>query len=69
MEEIVLPATVRSIGESAFKDCEKLRAIAIPAACKVKERAFTGCRALAHISIGKGAVIDNNAFWGLQRRN
>lgn len=69
MEEIVLPATVRSIGESAFEDCEKLRAIAIPAACKVKERAFTGCRALAHISIGKGAVIEDFAFYALQRRH
>ena len=69
MEEIVLPATVQAIGESAFEDCEKLRAIAIPAACKVERLAFTGCRALAHISIGEGAVIDNNAFWGLQRRH
>lgn len=69
MKEIVLPATVQAIGESAFEDCEKLRAIAIPAACKVERLAFTGCRALVQISIGEGAVIDNNAFWGLQRRN
>ena len=69
MKEIVLPATVQAIGESAFEDCEKLRAISIPAACKVKRWAFERCRALVQISIGEGAVIDNNAFWGLQRRN
>lgn len=42
LEEAVLPVTVRSIGERAFEDCEKLQAIAIPAACKVKEWAFKG---------------------------
>ena len=68
LEEIVLPATVRLIGEKAFEDCEKLRAIAIPAACKVKECAFKGCRALSQISIGQGAVIDDYAFHSLQRK-
>lgn len=69
LEEIVLPATVRSIGERAFEDCEKLRAVAIPAACKVKEWAFKGCRALSQISIGQGAVIDDYAFHALRRKS
>lgn len=69
LEEIVLPAMVRSIGERAFEDCEKLRAVAIPAACKVKEWAFKGCRALSQISIGQGAVIDDYAFHALRRKS
>ena len=69
MKEIVLPATVQAIGERAFEDCENLRAVSIPAACKVKGWAFEGCRALAQISIGEGAVIDDYAFCALQRRN
>lgn len=69
LEEVVLPATVRSIGERAFEDCEKLRAVAIPAACKVKEWAFKGCRALSQISIGQGAVIDDYAFHALRRKS
>lgn len=69
LEEIVLPATVRSIGERAFEDCEKLRAVAIPAACKVKEWAFKGCGALSQISIGQGAVIDDYAFHALRRKS
>lgn len=69
MKEIVLPATVQAIGESAFEDCENLRAISIPAACKVKEWAFKGCRALSQISIGQGAVIDDYAFHALRRKS
>lgn len=69
VKEIVLPATVQVIGERAFEDCENLRAVSIPAACKVKGWAFEGCRALAQISIGEGAVIDDYAFCALQRRN
>ena len=69
MKEIVLPATVQAIGERAFEDCEKLRAVAIPAACKVKEWAFKGCGALSQISIGQGAVIDDYAFHALRRKS
>lgn len=69
LEEVVLPATVRSIGERAFEDCEKLQAIAIPAACKVKEWAFKGCGVLSQISIGQGAVIDDYAFHALRRKS
>ena len=69
LEEIILPATVRTIGERAFEGCEKLQAIAIPAACKVKEWAFKGCRALSQISIGQGAVIDDYAFHALRRKS
>lgn len=69
VKEIVLPATVQAIGERAFEDCENLRAVAIPAACKVKEWAFKGCRALSQISIGQGAVIDDYAFHALRRKS
>ena len=69
LEEVVLPATVRSIGERAFEDCEKMQAIAIPAACKVKEWAFKGCGVLSQISIGQGAVIDDYAFHALRRKS
>lgn len=69
MKEIVLPATVQAIGESAFEDCENLRSISIPAACKVKEWAFKGCRAFSQISIGQGAVIDDYAFHALRHKS
>lgn len=64
LESIRLPATLKTIGESAFNSCEKLRSVEIPASIRViGGSAFAYCRALKSVRLGSGVKrIDYDAF-------
>ncbi len=50
LEEIVLPASLREIGDGAFDNCRSLRTVALPEGLeRIGERAFEGCGALEGI--------------------
>ena len=40
LKEILIPATVRHIGRSSFKDCKRLRIARVPLGCDIGENAF-----------------------------
>lgn len=65
-KEIVLPDTVTTIGNSAFKDCTQLQKINIPPnVLYIEEYTFSGCRALEKIVIPEGVIaIERRAFGG-----
>lgn len=44
-----LPATIKRIGNNAFKDCRELTELTMPKAAKVSKTAFKGCGKLEHI--------------------
>ena len=66
LSNIVIPASVTSIGDSAFCGCRSLSSIIIPASVtSIGDNAFCGCRSLSKIvipasvtSIGDGAFSD-----------
>ena len=64
LSEIVLPRTLKSIGEEAFRDCIALQEMVIPASVRsVDMRAFYGCRNLVTLVIANpDAEIDDTAF-------
>ena len=47
IEEVILPASVKYIGNSAFKNCKKLKSISMPADVEIGEHVFDGCDKLA----------------------
>ncbi len=52
LEEIVLPASLREIGDRAFDDCRSLRTVALPEGLeRIGERAFEGCGALEELDL------------------
>ncbi len=53
LKEIVIPSTVRTIGNYAFKNCSSLETISLPMATlsAIGDGAFEGCHALKTISI------------------
>ncbi|MDR2094543.1 MAG: leucine-rich repeat domain-containing protein [Treponema sp.] len=65
---IILPETVTSIGESAFKDCSGLTSVDIPKKAQVTSigaSAFYGCSGLTSVDIPSNvASIGVNAFNG-----
>ena len=55
LDTIVLPKTVTSIGQSAFKSCSKLKGVAIPASVtSIGQSAFMYCTSLKSISFPQG---------------
>lgn len=60
LEKVTIPATVRYIGENAFRDCRSLRNINIPDGTMVGVSAFKGCDNLADRD---GMVIVNNILY------
>ena len=66
LETVILPDTVRFIGESAFEDCKSLRGIFLPEGItEIGSDAFRDCNHLEAICIpGTVGAIGNNAFRG-----
>lgn len=64
MEDAVLGESLKSIGNSAFKDCASLKGITIPdSVTGIGGRCFSGCGSLAYAKIGAGvSVIPDEAF-------
>ncbi|MBR4970376.1 MAG: leucine-rich repeat domain-containing protein, partial [Paludibacteraceae bacterium] len=62
-EEIVIPSSVTSIGDSAFYDSQ-MRRVNIPSnVTSIGNGVFAGCRSLADITIPSGVTnIGDNAF-------
>jgi len=66
LEEIKIPSTVTTIGQSAFYHCSNLTEIVLPEGLKTMEvSAFSGCTKLASVNIPKSLkVIKNYVFYG-----
>ena len=66
LTSIVIPATVKSIGDNAFYDCKSLTSITfLGPITSIGDNAFYGCKALTSIVIPSGVTsIGKNAFEG-----
>ena len=66
LTEIVLPATVTTIGENAFSGCTALATFAIPeATTSIGSRAFNNCKAMTEITFPDQLTeIGSYAFFG-----
>lgn len=61
--EIVLPESLKHIGNNAFRDCVSLRKINIPKSVEtIGNGAFYGCISLKEVEVPKAATIFNQAF-------
>lgn len=66
---VVLPSTLKKIGEGAFSDCTALEKMTLPnSVIEIGENAFGGCYALKSINIPKGVkVLPDYVFYGCER--
>ena len=66
LSNIVIPASVTSIGNSAFSGCDSLSEIVIPSSVtRIGDNVFSGCSSLSSIVISDGITsIGNLAFSG-----
>ncbi|MDR2500575.1 MAG: leucine-rich repeat domain-containing protein, partial [Treponema sp.] len=55
---------VRTIGDSAFRDCDALTSVSLPAAETIGDSAFRGCGALTSVSLPAAESIGYSAFSG-----
>lgn len=61
--EVVIPDSVTSIGESAFRNCASLESVVIPnSVVSIGDSAFFGCESLKSVSVPKNCKIDDYAF-------
>lgn len=63
----ILPNSVKTIGESAFFDCNQLRDIVMPGVTRIEAKAFENTVSLLHVSLPSGITntnVVNNAFTG-----
>ena len=67
VENIILPDTVKTIGEEAFVGCNGLKKLVLPRNVKViKKRAFAGCSNMKYLSLPEGLEkIEEEAFSGM----
>ena len=65
LEEIIIPYSVRSIGEKAFYECEDLKKVTLQNnMTEIAERSFCGCTSLKSINIPKSVTtIGASAFY------
>lgn len=63
-ESIIIPDSVKIIGDKAFESCEKLKSINIPnSVTTIGDRAFYDCTNLANVTIGNSVkTIGDSAF-------
>ena len=74
LREVVLPLSVTSIGDKAFKDCASLETVRIESDTvpdnenrlwlTVGDEAFSGCEALKNLSLLKSRKVGDRAFLG-----
>ena len=67
MQEVVIPASVTSIGEAVFSNCSKLKKVSIPESVKViGPRAFGNCYMLSTVDIPINGLVSigEKAFTG-----
>ena len=71
LDSIVIPATVTSIGQSAFMYCSKLKSFTFPQGIKtVATSVFEGCTALEEVFIPSSVTtINQDAFYGCSALN
>ena len=62
LEEIALPASVRTIGKDAFLSNKTLKRIATPGVEEVADNAFKNCRSLLAVNFPKLKKINNSTF-------
>ena len=66
IRKLVVPASLRSIGPSAFSGCERLELVDLGAAqdLQLGERAFLECESLRHVRFGGVKGIGSGCFLG-----
>ena len=66
IKSIVLPETIKTLCESAFRRCHALEEVNLPKGItNIPKRAFSGCRALKSIQLHEGITeIGDHAFLG-----
>lgn len=64
---LTAPASVISIGDSAFRDCVKLSNCRAPGVISIGDNAFRGCASLSDTSFGELTTIGDYAFSGCDR--
>lgn len=63
IESAVVPESVTSIGDGAFKKCAKLTSINIPeAVTSIKQNAFRDCTSLSSVELPNGVYVGDYAF-------
>ena len=63
LEEIVLSKNLKTIGQSAFRNCYSLKSIDIPdSVTEIEDRAFLSCYALENISVSQNTNFGDAAF-------
>ena len=65
LRKVVIPASVKTIGTSAFADCEKLNTLIFEkgGSCSISESAFQGCTLLKTVDLNGSVVsIGERAF-------
>ena len=68
IERILLPTTVKRIGDCAFGECERLAEITLPASVEtVEERAFEYCSGLTTVVIEGRPTFRNGVFRGCEK--
>lgn len=63
VRSVEIPEGVKTIGDSAFTDCEKLERIELPESMEqVDQYAFEGCRGVSHLKIKSPNCIYDQSF-------
>jgi len=66
VNDLIIPNSVTSIGDSAFCDCTSLTSVTIPnSVTSIGDSAFRYCTSLTSVTIPNSVTsIDDSAFWG-----
>ena len=66
LKEIVLPDSIKNIGEKIFGQCHKLRKVTLSKNISgITEGMFMGCHHLEEVTIPEGITSIGNSSWGL----